>query len=251
MNKNLIQYILGISDNCLILGQRLGELCGHGPSLETDIAMTNIALDLLGQTRSYFQYAAQLSDDDNVTEDTIAFLRNEREYKNVLLVEQPNTDFAYSITRQFLFDVFHHLLLTELQNSTDKTLQAIAKKSIKEVSYHVRFSTDWIIRLGDGTKESHIKMQTAINDLWTFTDELFHQTEADKIMVSEKIGVDVSLLKSEYYNKINEILQTATLQTPEIKYFQKGGKEGIHSEYMGYILADMQYMQRSFPGMNW
>jgi ring-1,2-phenylacetyl-CoA epoxidase subunit PaaC len=251
MNKNLIQYLLSISDNCLILGQRLGELCGHGPSLETDIAMTNIALDLLGQTRSYFQYAAQLSDDENVTEDTIAFLRNEREYKNLLLVEQPNTDFAYSITRQFLFDVFHLLLLTELQNSTDETLQAIAKKSIKEVSYHVRFSTDWIIRLGDGTEESHTKMQTAINDLWTFTDELFHQTEADKIMVAEKIGVDASFLKSEYYNKINEILQTATLQTPETKYFQKGGKEGIHSEHMGYILADMQYMQRSFPGMNW
>ncbi len=251
MNKNLIQYILGIADNCLILGQRLGELCGHGPSLETDIAMTNIALDLLGQTRSYYQYAAQLSDDESVTEDTIAFLRNEREYRNVLLVEQPNTNFAYSIIRQFLFDVFHHLMLTELQKSTDETLKAIAKKSIKEVSYHVRFSTDWMIRLGDGTDESHQKMQTAINDLWTFTDELFYQTAADKIMVVEKIGIDVTLLKSEYYKKINTILKSATLQTPEIKYFQKGGKEGIHSENMGYILADMQYMQRSFPGMNW
>lgn len=245
------KYILGIADNCLILGQRLGELCGHGPSLETDIAMTNIALDLLGQTRSYYQYAAQLSDDETVNEDTIAFLRTEREYKNVLLVEQPNTDFAYSITRQFLFDVFHHLLLTELQNSSDKTLQAIAKKSIKEVSYHVRFSTDWIIRLGDGTEESHAKMQTAINDLWTYTDELFHQTDAEKEMVEAKIGADVTLLKQEYYNKINEVLKTATLETTETKYFQKGGKDGIHSEHMGYILADMQYMQRSFPGMKW
>jgi ring-1,2-phenylacetyl-CoA epoxidase subunit PaaC len=251
MNKNLIQYILGIADNCLILGQRLGELCGHGPSLETDIALTNVALDLLGQTRSYFQYAAQLAEDDNITEDTIAFLRNEREYRNVLLVEQPNTDFAYTIVRQFLFDVFHHLFLNELQQSEDKTLQAIAQKSIKEVSYHLRFSSDWIIRLGDGTTESHSKMQTALNDLWTFTDEFFHKTAADNEMIAAKIGVELSPLKEIYYNKVNEILKTATLQTPEIKYFQKGGKDGIHTENMGYILADMQYMQRSFPNMKW
>jgi ring-1,2-phenylacetyl-CoA epoxidase subunit PaaC len=251
MNNNLIQYILGIADNALILGQRLGELCGHGPILETDIAMTNIALDLLGQVRSYYQYAAKLSNDKNVTEDTIAFLRSEREYRNVLLVEQPNTDFAYSITRQFLFDVYHLLLLTELQNSKDETLQAIAKKSIKEVSYHVRFSSDWIIRLGNGTQESNEKMQNAINDLWTFTDELFHQRDVDIEMVKEKIGVDVTLLKESFYKKVNEILKEATLQTPNIIYFQKGGKLGIHSEHMGYLLADMQYMQRSFPNMNW
>ncbi len=251
MNKNLIQYILGIADNSLILGQRLGELCGHGPILETDIAMTNIALDLLGQVRSYYQYVAKLSIDDNVTEDTIAFLRNEREYRNVLLVEQPNTDFAYSITRQFLFDMYHLLLLTELQNSKDEMLQAIAKKSIKEVTYHVRFSSDWLIRLGDGTEESNDKMQNAINDLWTFTDELFHQTEADIAMVNENIGVDVTLLRTIYYKKISEILETATLQTPESIYFQKGGKLGIHSEHMGFLLADMQYMQRSFPNMSW
>ncbi len=251
LNNNLIQYILGIADNALILGQRLGELCGHGPILETDIAMTNIALDLLGQTRSYYQYAAQLSNDDKVTEDTIAFLRNEREYRNVLLVEQPNTDFAYSITRQFLFDVYHLLLLTELQQSNDETLRAIAIKSIKEVTYHVRFSSDWIIRLGDGTQESKEKMQNAINDLWTFTDELFHQTDSDIEMVNQGIGVDVTKLKESYDKKISEILDQATLISPESKYFQKGGKLGIHSEHMGYLLADMQYMQRSFPNMSW
>ena len=218
------EYILGIADNPLILGQRLGELCGHGPILETDIAMTNIALDLLGQVRSYFQYAAQLSDDDTVTEDTIAFLRSEREYKNVLLVEQPNIDFAYSITKQFLFDVYHLLLLNELQNSKDETLQAIAKKSIKEVTYHVRFSSDWIIRLGDGTTESHEKMQNAINDLWTFTDELFHQTEVDIEMVQQGIGVDATKLRDIYYKKIETYLDTATLKVPDSKYFQKGGK---------------------------
>ena len=250
MKENLIQYIYGIADNALILGQRLGELCGHGPNLETDIAMTNIALDLLGQTRSYYQYAAKLSGNE-ATEDTIAFLRSEREYKNVLLVEQPNTDFAYSIGRQFLFDVYHLLMLEQLQNSNDETLQAIAKKSIKEVSYHKRFSSDWIKRLGDGTEESHNKMQTAINDLWTFTDELFHQTDADKAMVEAGIGVDVMKLKVSYYETITAILTESTLQIPDLKYFQKGGKQGIHSEHMGYLLADLQYMQRTFPNMNW
>ena len=250
MNYNLVQYIYGIADNALILGQRLGELCGHGPNLETDIAMTNIALDLLGQTRSYYQYAAKLSGNE-ATEDTIAFLRSEREYKNVLLVEQPNTDFAYSIGRQFLFDVYHLLMLEHLQNSSDENLQAIAKKSIKEVSYHKRFSSDWIKRLGDGTEESHNKMQTAINDLWTFTDELFHQTDADKAMVEAGIGVDVMKLKVSYYETITSILTESTLQIPDLKYFQKGGKQGIHSEHMGYLLADLQYMQRTFPNMNW
>ncbi len=250
MSNNLAQYIYGIADNTLILGQRLGELCGHGPNLETDIAMTNIALDLLGQTRSYYQYAAKILGDD-ATEDTIAFMRNEREYKNVLLVEQPNTDFAYAIARQFLFDVFHFLLLSELQHSPDETLAAIAKKSLKEVSYHKRFSSDWIKRLGDGTSESHDRIQNAIHDLWTFTDELFHQTDADIAMVSANIGVDVTELKEAFYTSVNEILQQATIQIPEMKYFQKGGKQGIHSEHMGFLLADLQYMQRSFPNMNW
>ncbi len=250
MNSNLIQYLLGVADNSLILGQRLGELCGHGPSLETDIALTNISLDLLGQVRSYYQYVAQLQGGD-ATEDTVAFLRLERDYKNVLLVEQPNSDFGYSIARQFLFDVFHLALLEELQNSKDEMIAAIAKKSIKEVLYHTRFSSDWIRRLGDGTEESHSRIQTAINDLWIYTDELFHQTEADKAMVSEGIGVDVSLLKGAYYQKVSTVLEESTLQTPQIEYFQKGGKLGIHSEHMGYILTELQYMQRTYPNMTW
>lgn len=250
MSKNLIQYIYGIADNALILGQRLGELCGHGPSLETDIALTNISLDLFGQVRSYYQYVAKLQGGD-ATEDTVAFLRLEREYKNVLLVEQPNTDFAYSITKQFLFDIFHLALLEELQNSKDEMLAAIAKKSIKEVLYHTRFSSDWIKRLGDGTEESHTRIQTAINDLWIFTDELFHQTDADKAMVAEGIGVDTTLLKVNYYKKVSEILEEATLQTPTIEFFQKGGKQGIHSEHMGFILTELQFMQRTYPNMTW
>jgi len=250
MNNNLIQYIFGIADNSLILGQRLGELCGHGPSLETDIAMTNISLDLLGQVRSYYQYVAKLQGGD-ATEDTVAFLRLENQYLNTLLVEQPNTDFGYAIARQFLFDVFHLALLEELQNSKDEMLAAIAKKSIKEVLYHNRFSSDWIKRLGDGTEESHNRIQTAINDLWIFTDELFHQTDADKAMVTDGIGVDVTLLKSNYYKKVSAILEESTLQTPTIEYFQKGGKQGIHSEHMGYILTELQYMQRTYPNMTW
>ncbi|WP_452225269.1 1,2-phenylacetyl-CoA epoxidase subunit PaaC [Lacinutrix chionoecetis] len=249
-NENLYNYILGIADNSLILGQRLGELCGHGPSLETDIACTNISLDLFGQVRSYYQYAAKIKGEDT-TEDDIAFLRKERDYLNVLLVEQPNTDFAYVIVRQFLFDVYHLLLLNELQKSHDVTLAAIATKSIKEVSYHERFSSDWVKRIGDGTEQSKAKTQEAVNNLWTYTDELFHQTEADIAMVSEHIGVDVTKLKESYYAKVNDILTEATLEIPESKYFQKGGKKGIHTEHLGYLLSDMQYMQRAYPNMEW
>jgi len=250
MKENLYKYILGIADNSLILGQRLGELCGHGPSLETDIACTNISLDLFGQVRSYYQYAAKIIGDGR-SEDDIAMLRKEREYVNVLLVEQPNRDFAYTMARQFLFDVYHLLFLNELQKSKDVTLSAIAAKSIKEVSYHQRFSSDWVKRLGDGTEESYQKMQSAIDGLWTYTDELFHQTEIDKIIVSEGIGVDVTQLKETYYNLVSELLQEASLSTPESKWFQKGGKQGIHTEHLGYLLSDLQYMQRTYPNMEW
>ncbi|MFD2542234.1 1,2-phenylacetyl-CoA epoxidase subunit PaaC [Lacinutrix gracilariae] len=250
MNNNLYKYILGIADNSLILGQRLGELTGHGPSLETDIACTNMSLDLFGQVRSYFQYAAKIAGDQR-TEDDIAMLRKEREYINVLLVEQPNRNFAYTMARQFLFDVYHLLFLQELQKSKDLTLAAIANKSIKEVSYHLRFSSDWIKRLGDGTEESKAKMQDAIDGLWTYTDELFHQTEADKVMVQEGIGVDVTELKEAYYEKVNAVLEEATLEIPESKWFQKGGKQGIHTEHLGYLLAELQYMQRAYPNMEW
>jgi ring-1,2-phenylacetyl-CoA epoxidase subunit PaaC len=250
MNNNLYQYILGIADNSLILGQRMGELCGHGPSLETDIACTNISLDLLGQVRSYYQYAAKIVGDGR-DEDDIAMLRKEHEYLNVLLVEQPNTDFGYIMARQFLFDVYHLLFLKELQKSKDLTLSAIASKAVKEVSYHQRFSSDWIKRLGDGTKESHERIQNAINDLWVYTDELFHPTEVEKAMLKEGIGVDVTSLKNWYYETVNAVLEEATLSVPESKYFQKGGKQGIHTEHMGYLLAQLQYMQRTYPNMEW
>lgn len=250
LRGNLYNYILTIADNSLILGQRMGELCGHGPSLETDIACTNIALDLLGQVRSYYQYAAKIAGDGR-TEDDIAMLRKEREYVNVLLAEQPNTDFAYTMARHFLFDVYHLMFLEKLSKSKDLTLAAIADKAIKEVRYHERFSSDWIKRLGDGTEESNQKMQQAIDDLWAYTDELFYQTEAEKEMAAEGIGVDNSELKGEYYQKISEILEEAQLKVPQSKYFHSGGKRGIHTEHMGYILAELQYMQRTYPGVEW
>ncbi|WP_459212480.1 1,2-phenylacetyl-CoA epoxidase subunit PaaC [Aquimarina rhabdastrellae] len=251
MNKeNLIQYIYSIADNSLILGQRMSELCGHGPSLETDIACTNMALDLLGQTRSYYQYVATLLGEGK-TEDDVAYLRTEREYKNVLLVEQPNTHFGYVIARQFFYDTFHLLLLEKLQFSTDETLAAIAKKGIKEVSYHKRFSSDWIKRLGDGTAESHQKIQEAITDLWAYTGELFDMLPEDQEAVEAGIGVDVTTLKEKYQEQIKNVLDEATLSVPELQWFQRGGKQGIHSEHMGFLLADLQYMQRTYPNMKW
>src|SRR5690554_2203060 len=178
-------------------------------------------------------------------------LRTEREYVNVLLVEQPNTDFAYTMARHFLFDVYHFSFLTELAKTKDLTLAAIATKSLKEVTYHQRFSSDWIRRLGDSTEESHQKTQTAIDDLWAYTDELFIETPAEKAMVEEGIGVDISKLKKKYYESISEVLEEATLKVPESKYFHKGGKQGIHTEHMGFLLAELQYMQRTYPGMEW
>lgn len=250
MNQNLYNYILGIADNTLIFAQRLGELCGHGPTLETDIALTNISLDLLGQTRSYYQYAAKVSGEEK-TEDDIAFMRIEREYKNVLLVEQPNEHFGYVMARQFLFDIYHLMLMEKLQHSNDINLAAVAKKGIKEVSYHKRFSSDWIKRLGDGTEESNTKIQEAIDELWRFTDELFDMTDADQAMAKEGIGIDVSVMKEDYYNQVSGVLEEANLKVPERKNFIRGGKKGVHSEYMGYILSDLQYMQRTYPDMKW
>lgn len=248
-NQDLYQYILGIADNSLILGQRLGELTGHGPSLETDIAITNISLDLFGQCRNYYQYAASLKEE--ATEDTIAMLRTEREYVNVLLVEQPSDHFGYVVARQYLYDVFHVLLMQELLGSKDETLASIAAKNIKEVLYHKRFSGDWIKRLGDGTEVSNEKIQEAIDDLWPYTKELFEMTEADTKAVEAGVGVDVSKLKDAYYKEVAALLEEAKIQVPETKFFQTGGKQGIHSEYMGYILAELQYMQRTYPNMNW
>lgn len=248
--NELFQYCLQLGDNSMILGQRLGEWCGHAPILEVDIALTNLALDLLGQTRGYFQYAAEVEGKGR-DEDQIAFMREEHEYKNCLLVEQPNEDFAYTIIRQFFFDTFHMLFLEKLSTSTDEQLAAIAAKSLKEVKYHFRFSGDWVRRLGDGTAESHKKTQQAVDDLWMFTGEFFEPTALEKKMAASGIGVDLPALKAGYDYHLNEVLDDAKLTTPDYDPNQSGGKEGRHTEYMGHILSELQWMQRTYPNMTW
>ena len=250
MTDKIYQYLLLIGDNAMILGHRLSELCGHGPSLETDIALTNISLDLFGQTRNYFQFAATLNTEDK-TEDDIAFLRMEHEYRNTLLVEQSNKDFAYVIGRQFLFDCYHFLLLSELIDSNDEQIAAIAQKSLKEVTYHQDFSSEWIKRLGAGTEESHEKMQHAINYLYPYTAELTEETPVELEMKEMGIGANLPAMKANYYDRVHQVLNEATLEIPEATWFQSGGKKGVHSEHLGYILAQLQYMQRTYPNMSW
>lgn len=250
MQDSLYKYLLQLGDNSMILGHRLSQLCGHGPSLETDIALTNISLDLFGQVRNIFQYAASLKGEDT-TEDTIAYLRNERQHLNCLLVEQPNTDFAYVIIRQFLFDVFQKLQLEALEKSTDKQIAAIATKSLKETKYHVRFSSEWCKRLGAGTEISHDKMQNALNNLYPYVFEFFQETEIEKEMKENGIGIDLNQIEPDYFNIVKETFAEATLTIPETKGRHANGKTGIHSEHLGFILSEFQYMQRSFPNMQW
>ncbi len=243
--SNLINYTLHLADNALILGQRNTEWCGHGPILEQDIAITNISLDLVGQARSFYQYAAQLKADGS-TEDSLAYLRTERDFKNCLLVEQPNGDWAQTILRQFLFSSYQYFLYQELQKNSDETLAAIAEKSLKEVSYHLRWSSEWVIRLGDGTDESHSRILKAIDELWRYTGELFIPVEYEK-----EAGVDVLLLKNDWSEKVKAVLTEATLPVPENIFMQTGGKTGTHTEHLGYILTELQYVQRAYPGCEW
>jgi ring-1,2-phenylacetyl-CoA epoxidase subunit PaaC len=228
----------------------LGEWCGHGPVLEQDIALTNIALDVLGQARYFYQYAAEV-DGQGKSEDDYAYLRGEREFKNFLLLEQPNGDWAHTIMRQFFYDNFMQLVYTKLLLSTDKQIAAIASKAIKEVNYHLKFSSEWVIRMGDGTEESHERVQNAANTLWEFTGELFVPTDYDNEMASQGIAPDVTSLKNEWENRVNEIFAEATLQVPQAIWFQSGGKTGVHSENLGLLLTDLQYLQRTYPGASW
>lgn len=248
--KNLYQYILLLGDNSLVLGHRLSELCGHGPSLETDIALTNMSLDLYGQVRSYFQYAAEVGGESK-TEDHVAFLRSDREYKCVQLVEQPNTDFAHVILRQFLFDVYHLELMKQLVNSKDERISAIANKAIKEVSYHERFSSEWVRRLGAGTKESSERMKVALEHLYPFVFELFKEHEIEKEMKEVGIGADLSVVEKNYYATVARVFSEADLEIPEVKSRRIDGKHGFHSEHLGHILSELQYMQRAYPNMQW
>jgi ring-1,2-phenylacetyl-CoA epoxidase subunit PaaC len=244
------QYILLLADNPLVLGHRLSELCGHGPGLETDIALTNISLDLFGQVRHYLQYAARVQDAGK-TEDDLAFLRYEHEYRNCRLVEQPNTDFAWVVLRQYLFDAYHLPLLEQLCGSRDPELAGIAAKSLKEVRYHHRFSSGWVKRLGDGTEESHDRIQAALQVLYTYTGGLFEETTWEKEMADSGIGVSLPGLRPAYDQDLAAVFAEAGLSAEGLTAGQTGGKRGIHSEHMGFMLAQLQYMQRAYPGMQW
>ena len=249
-DQTLIDYTTHLADNSLILGQRNAEWCGHGPVLEQDIAITNISLDLIGQARNFYQHASTLIG-NGVTEDTLAYLRKEREFKNCLLVEQPNGDWAQTILRQFFFSQYQYLLFEQSQRSNDQQLAAIAEKSLKEITYHVRWSGEWVIRLGDGTEESHKRMLKAIDELWRYTGEMFEATSYELRAASEGFGADVSKVKALWMEKVKEIFSDATLSIPEKVFMQTGGKEGKHTEHLGYILTELQYMQRAYPGCEW
>ena len=250
MNSSITDYTLHLADNTLILAQRNSEWCAHGPILEQDIAITNISLDLIGQARNFYQYAAQLKG-DGATEDSLAYLRDVREFKNCLLVEQPNGDWAQTIVRQFFFSAYQQLFYEQLQHSKDEQLAAIAAKALKEVNYHLRWSSEWVIRLGDGTVESHARTNKAIDELWRYTGEFFKTVDFESALVKDSISVDPAVLKDDWNKKVNEIFAEATLAVPEKTFMQSGGKEGMHTEHLGYILADLQFMQRAYPNSEW
>ncbi len=243
--KQIIDYTLSLADSALILSQRNAEWCGHGPVLEQDIALTNISLDLLGQARNFYQYAARLLGGE-ATEDSLAYLRTEREYKNLLLAEQPNGDWAQTTLRQFLFSNYQYYLFGQLQQGKDEQLAAIAAKSLKEVSYHLRWSSEWVIRLGDGTAESRRRMLHAVDELWPYTGEMFRPA-----VYENESGIDFILLKKNWDEKTRQVFEEATLPLPEKIFMQTGGKTGIHTEHLGYLLADLQYLQRTYPGAEW
>jgi ring-1,2-phenylacetyl-CoA epoxidase subunit PaaC len=249
-NENLIKYILHLADNALIIGHRNSEWCGHGPVLEQDIAISNIALDCIGQARNFYQYAAELSG-NGATEDSLAYLRDAIDFKNCLLVELPNGDWGQTILRQFFFSTYQYFLYNQLQNSSDAQLAAIAEKSLKEVTYHVRWSSEWVIRLGDGTEESKQRMLHAIDELWNYTGELFLPAAYERLAISEGYGVDLIQIKKDWDKKIKSVFDEATLPLPENAWVQSGGKEGKHSEYLGFILAEMQFLQRAYPNAEW
>lgn len=250
MEKYLFEYLLRLGDDSLILGHRMSEWCGHGPILEEDIAMTNIALDLVGQATSLLAYAGKVENQGR-DEDALAFLRFDKDYRNLLLVEQPNGDFGMTIMRQFLFDAYRKPLFEKLQQSTDTQLAAIAEKSLKETKYHLKHSAEWVIRLGDGTEESNRRIQDSLNTLWRYTAELFYADEVEIKLTAAGILPDLSSVKKEWQTTVNEVLNLATLVIPENGWEQIGGRTGKHSEHLGYILAELQYMQRAYPGQKW
>jgi ring-1,2-phenylacetyl-CoA epoxidase subunit PaaC len=253
-DERLFQYLLRLGDSPLILAQRLGEWVGHGPVLEEDIAQANVGLDLLGQARLWLAYAGQVEArwaPPGRDEDQLAFLRDGGDFHNLLLVEQPNGSFADTTARQFLFDAWHLLLLRALAGSQDEHLAGIAAKGAKEAAYHVERSGDWVIRLGDGTQESHARMQAAIDDLWMYTGEMFTPDATELALIDAGIAADVRTLAAPWRERVDAVLAEATLNVPADTFMQQGGKRGLHTEHLGHLLAEMQVLQRAYPGARW
>lgn len=248
--KMHFDYLLRLGDNSLILGQRLAEWCGHAPMLEEDLALTNIGLDLLGQARMLLAYAGEVEGKGR-DEDRLAFHRDTMAWRNLLLLEQPNGDFAHTMARQLFFDAFQYQQFAGLCSSSDERLAGIAAKSLKEITYHRRHSTDWVIRLGDGTEESHERMQRAVDALWGYVPEMFDMDAVDDAMVAAGIGVDVAALRGEWDRYIDEVFAEATLTRPEDSWSVRGSREGKHSEHLGYLLAEMQFLPRAYPDAKW
>jgi ring-1,2-phenylacetyl-CoA epoxidase subunit PaaC len=244
-------YLLGLADNALVLSQRLSEWCGKGPALEEDMALTNVALDLLGQARFWFEYAGEIEGAGR-DEDALAFRRDSAQFRNLLLVEQPNGSYADTLARQFYFDSWHYLLLQKLCSSSDQRIAAIADKSLKEVAYHARRSADLVVRLGDGTELSHNMMQTAFDELWRYTGEMFRPDASELEMAAQGVGPDLATLRAPWLDHVSSVFGRATLQMgePDV-WMHKGGKQGVHSEHLGYLLAEMQFLQRAYPNATW
>jgi ring-1,2-phenylacetyl-CoA epoxidase subunit PaaC len=246
-----VDYLLRQGDNALILSQQLSQLCGKGPALEEDMALTNVALDLLGQTRMWLSYAGQLEGKSR-NEDHLAFLRDAHEMRCCLIVEQPNGNYADTMVRQFYFDTWHYFLMQGLAASSDPRIAEIAEKSVKEVSYHLRRSGDLIVRMGDGSADSHAKTQAAADALWMYSGEMFLYDATDEAMVEQGVAPAVSDLRAAFLQHVAEIFAEATLAMPPADaWMQRGGKQGRHSEHLGYILAEMQFLQRAYPGAEW
>ncbi|MCS4502726.1 1,2-phenylacetyl-CoA epoxidase, subunit C [wastewater metagenome] len=248
-DQHLQTYVLRLADNALVLGQRLSEWVGHAPALEEEMATANVSLDLIGQAKSWLEYAAELRGGGDA--DRLAFHRDVLDFHNTLLVEQPNGDYAMTIARQFLFDAFHLPLLEQLAGSTDPRVAEIATKSAKEVGYHLRRSGEWMIRFGDGTDESRRRVIDAVERLWPFTGELFTGDTVDEAMHAAGVGADLAAVRERWSGHVDEVFAEAGLERPEDGWMQSGGKQGHHSEHLGYLLAEMQQLPRAYPDARW
>ncbi len=246
----LFPYLLRLADDRLVLGHRLSEWCGHGPILEEDIALANIALDLIGEATLAYKLAGEVEGAGR-NEDALAYLRDAVDFRNALMLELPNGDFAFTIVRQFFFSVYSLLQMEALQKSANADLAGIAAKATKEAKYHVRHSAQWVVTLGDGTDESHARTQRAVDDLWRYTGELFIADDVDREVVAAGFGVDPSVLADAWRTQVDDVLKRATLTTPSVTYMQRGGRNGKHTEHLGHMLSEMQIVARSHPGASW